>query len=178
MTNLQTKYQQALPTLKQQFGFKNDLAAPILAKIVINVGIAEAKENKDVLEKVRDQLGQISGQRPKITKAKKAISSFKLKKNDPIGAMTTLRGKRAWYLLEKLATVVLPRMRDFRGLQPEKFDKMGNYSLGLEEQVLFPEIDFAKADKTRGMVITIVIKNSDIEKSQKLFELLGLPFKK
>ncbi|OGD86407.1 50S ribosomal protein L5 [Candidatus Curtissbacteria bacterium RIFCSPHIGHO2_01_FULL_41_11] len=178
MTNLQTKYkQEIMPKLKQEFNLKNDLAIPYVEKVVVNMGIAEAKDNKDILTKVDEQLATITGQKPKITRAKAAISTFKLREKDPIGMMVTLRGKKAWIFLEKLIAIVMPRMRDFRGLQTNKFDKMGNYSLGITEQILFPEIDYAKIDKIRGLVVSIVIKNSDPEKSKKLMELLGVPFR-
>lgn len=177
--NLYEKYlKEVLPKLKEEFGIKNDLALPALEKVVLNVGAAEAISNKAILEKIKEQLAQISGQMPKITEAKKSISSFKLKEKDQIGAVVTLRGKRAWNFLERFFKVVIPRMRDFRGLQKEKFDKAGNYSIGLSEQILFPEIDYAKIDKIRGLVVTIVIKNSQPQKSQKMLELLGAPFRK
>lgn len=169
---------QAIPKLKEEFNIKNVLALPTVGKIVINAATADALGNPDILEKVKDQLGAISGQRPRVTLAKKAISSFKLRAKDPIGVMVTVRGKRAWQFLEKLISIVLPRMRDFRGLSSDKFDKFGNYSLGLTEQILFPEIDYAKIDKVRGLVVTVVVKNSNSQKSRRLFELLGVPFKK
>ena len=179
MTNLNKKYQEvALPKLKEEFELSNDLAVPRIEKIVINSSVVEAISNKEVLERVKDQLATITGQRPATRKAKKSISSFKLKEKDPIGAMVTLRGKKAWYFFEKLISIVLPRMRDFRGLTPSSFDEFGNYSLGIDEQILFPEIDYSKIDKIRGLVATIVIRNSNKQKSQRLFELLGIPFKK
>jgi len=176
MANLIIKYQEILPKLKEEFGLKNNLASPAIEKIVLNVGLAEAISNKDVMEKAKDHLATIAGQKPKITRAKKSISTFKLKENDQIGLMVTLRGKRAWDFLEKFVNIILPRMRDFRGLPLSKFDENGNYSLGITEQTLFPEVDYSKIDKVRGLVVTIVVKNSDKEKSQKLFELLGIPF--
>ena len=179
MTNLNKRYQEeALPKLKEEFGLSNDLAAPRIEKIVINTSAAEAISNKEVLEKIKDQLAAIAGQKPAARLAKKSISSFKLKEKDPIGVMVTLRGKKAWYFLEKLIRIVIPRMRDFRGLAPSSFDMFGNYSLGIDEQILFPEIGYSKIDKIRGLVITIVIRNSNMQKSQRLFELLGIPFKK
>lgn len=177
--SLYQKYQEeALPKLKEEFGISNNLGAPKIEKIVLNVGVAEAISSKDVLEKVKEQLSTISGQMPRVTLAKKSISAFKLKEKDPIGVMVTLRGKRAWNFLERFIAVVLPRIRDFRGLSKEKFDRAGNYSIGLQEQILFPEIDYAKVDKIRGLVVTIVIKNSEAIKSQKLLELLGAAFQK
>lgn len=177
--NMQATYiQKVAPKLKEDLGIKNDLALPSIEKIVINVGAAEALNTKDVLEKIKEQLSQISGQAPRITLAKKSISTFKLKQNDPIGVMVTLRGKKAWNFLELFSGIVVPRIRDFRGLAEDKFDKSGNYSLGISEQILFPQIDYSKIDKIRGMVVTIVVKNSDPVKSKKLLEMLGLPFRK
>lgn len=179
MNSLREKYRkEALPKLKEEFGYQNDLASPTLGKIVLNMGLADALTNKDVLVKAKSQLAQISGQMPSVTRAKAAISNFKLRAGDPIGIMVTLRGKRAWSFLTKLVGIVLPRMRDFRGLDSSKFDKFGNYNLGLEEQILFPEVDYSKIDKIRGLVISVVFKNSSPEKSKKLMELLGFPFKK
>lgn len=167
-----------VPFLKEEFGFKNNLSAPFLEKVVLNMGLAESLANKDAHDKAMEQLAAISGQKPKFTEAKKSISSFKLRKGDKIGAMVTLRGQRAWHFLEKLIAIVSPRIRDFRGVDDSKFDKFGNYSLGIAEQIIFPEISYAQVDKIRGMVITLVFKNSSPEKSKKLLELLGLPFKK
>lgn len=178
MGDLRDKYQKVvLPKLKEELGLKNNLAAPAVVKVVINMGLAEAS-NKDVQEKAKAQLAQISSQLPKITKAKKAIANFKLQAGDPIGAVATLRGKRAWSFLTNLLHLVLPRMRDFRGLDESKFDKFGNYSFGITEQTIFPQIDYAKVDKTRGLVISIVFKNSNLEKSKRLMELLGFLFRK
>lgn len=170
-------HKEIAPQIQQEFGLKNQLALPKIEKIVINAGVADALSTKDVIEKVRDQLTTIAGQKAKITKARESISNFKLKKGDAIGVMVTLRGKKAWYFLEKLVAVVTPRIRDFRGISDNKFDTRGNYTLGIGEQILFPEIDYAKIDKVRGLAVTIVIRNSNVEKSKKLLELLGLPFK-
>ena len=179
MNNLQKKYQEeTMPKLKEEFNLKNSLAVPSIEKIVVNIGAAEALQNREVLTKIKEQLSQIAGQMPKITLAKKSISTFKLKAGDPIGAMVTLRGQKSWDFLEKFIAIVVPRMRDFRGLPEDKFDKMGNYSIGLTEQSLFPHLEFSKVDKTRGLVVTIVTRNSDRDKSKRLLELLGLPFRK
>ncbi|MBI3283141.1 50S ribosomal protein L5 [Candidatus Curtissbacteria bacterium] len=179
MADLRDIYQkEALPKLKEEFALENDLAAPRLEKIVLNMGLSEAAANKEVMEKAKDQLSQITGQKPKVTKAKKAISSFKLRAGDQIGLMVTLRKKRAWNFLEKLINIVMPRMRDFRGLAATSFDNFGNFSLPITEQILFPEVDYAKVDKIRGLVVTLVITNGDREKSKRMLELLGIPFKK
>ena len=167
-----------VPKLKEEFSLKNDLSVPFVEKIVLNMGLAEALTNKDTLEKAMEQLAAISGQKPKFTKAKKSISSFKLVEGDKIGAMVTLRGQKAWHFLEKLIAIVSPRIRDFRGVDDSKFDSSGNYSLGIAEQIIFPEINYAQIDKIRGLVITIVFKNSNPEKSKRFLELIGLPFKK
>lgn len=179
MTGILDKYKaEIVPKIKEEFNLKNDFSVPALEKIVLNMGLSEALATKDVLEKAMDQLAAISGQKPKSTKAKKSISSFKLREGDRIGAMVTLRGRKAWNFLEKLIAIVSPRIRDFRGVDDSKFDKLGNYSLGIAEQIIFPEINYAQIDKVRGLVVTIVFKNSSPEKSKKLLELLGLPFKK
>lgn len=166
-----------LPQLKQGFDLKNDLSAPRVEKVVVNMGLSEASGNKELLEKAMEQLSTITGQKPKVTKAKKAIAGFSLREGDTIGVAVTLRGKKAWNFLERLTAVVMPRMRDFRGMSEDKFDNAGNYSFGITEQILFPEIDYSKVDKIRGMVVTIVIKNSDKEKSKKFLELIGIPFR-
>lgn len=178
MNNIYKQYkEEILPALKKEFQITNDLAAPKIEKIVINVGASEALSSKDVIEKIKEQVAQISGQMPRVTIAKKSISTFKLKKGDIIGVMVTLRGKKAWDFVEKFVSIVAPRMRDFRGLEKSKFDHMGNYNLGITEQILFPQVDYSKVDKIRGMEITFVISNGSPEKSLKFFELLGLPFK-
>lgn len=178
MTNLVIKYkEEMIPKLKEEFGLTNDMALPTVEKVVLASGVAEAITNREVLEKVKDQLAAISGQRPRVTLAKKSIASFKLKAKDPIGVMVTLRSKKAWQFLEKFISIVAPRMRDFRGSPTSNFDKFGNYSLGIPEQIIFPEIDYSKIDKIRGLVITVVFKNSNPQKSQRVLELLGLPFR-
>lgn len=175
---LSEKYQKEIKDqMKSEFNIKNALALPTLVKIVINVGAAESLSDKGVLEKIKEQVATIAGQQPRVTLAKKSISTFKLRAKDPIGVMVTLRNAKAWDFLEKFTTIVLPRIRDFRGLPTEKFDKFGNYNFGITEQIIFPEIDYSKIDKIRGLVITFNIKNSNPEKSQKMLELLGFKFK-
>ncbi len=178
MTNLFIKYEEEMiPKLKEEFGLTNNMALPTVKKVVLASGVVEAITNREVLEKVKDQLAAISGQRPRVTLAKKSIASFKLRAKDPIGVMVTLRSKKAWQFLEKFISIVAPRMRDFRGFPTSNFDKSGNYSLGIPEQIIFPEIDYSKIDKIRGFVITVVFKNSNPQKSQRVLELLGLPFR-
>ena len=177
--NLLKKYKEEIvPQLKKELEIDNDLMLPTIEKIVLNMGLGEARENKEIMNRASEQLAAISGQKPKVTRAKKAISTFKLRKGDSIGAMVTLRGKRAWSFLEKLIAIVIPRMRDFRGIPTTNFDKLGNFSMGINEQILFPEIEYSKIDKIRGLMVTVVIKNTNVERSIKLFELLGVPFRK
>lgn len=177
--NLKVKYQKEIaPQLTKDFGLNNPLAAPKLEKIVINIGLSETLDDKKVLEAASEDLAVITGQKPKITRARQSIAGFKLRKGQPIGLMVTLRGQRMYDFLEKLVKVVLPRLRDFQGVSLESFDGQGNYSLGLPEQIVFPEIDYAKVDKVRGLEITIVTNAQIDEKAKRLLELLGLPFEK
>lgn len=176
--NILEKYQkEVVEQLMKELNIDNPLALPQIVKVILNAGATEALSDKGVLEKIKEQLAIISGQRPKITLAKKSISSFKLRAKDPIGVMVTLRGRKAGDFLEKFASIVMPRIRDFRGLPTSKFDKFGNYSFGISEQIIFPEIDYSKIDKIRGLVLTITVKHSTPEKSKKMFELLGFKFR-
>lgn len=156
----------------------NIMAVPKVVKIVVNVGAGEATVNKGVLEKIQEQLGLITGQKPIITKARVSVSAFKLRKGVPIGVKVTLRGKRMNIFLKKLIKIIIPRLRDFRGLSEKNIDLHGNLNIGLTEQTIFPEIDFDKIDKIRGLQVTIVTNAKDHQKGKKLFELLGIPFKK
>ena len=179
ISNLRNTYETEIKQkLMEEFKITNSLEVPSLEKIVVNVGASEALTSKEVIEKIREQVAQITGQAPRVTQARKSISTFKLKEGDHIGVMVTLRNKKAWDFLEKFAKIVAPRIRDFRGFSTDKFDHKGNYSFGMAEQILFPQVDYSKVDKVRGLVITFVIKNSNSEKSKRLMELLGLPFKK
>lgn len=166
------------PTMQKQFGYKNVLQIPRLHKVVINIGLGEAKDNEKLMEFAVRDLTEITGQRPVVTKSKHAVASFKLRENKPIGCMVTLRGQMMFDFLEKLMNVVLPRVRDFQGVSSNAFDGRGNYSLGLREQVIFPEIDYDKIDKVRGMEITIVTTAKTDEEGRQLLQLLGMPFKK
>lgn len=152
------------------------LAVPKLKKIILNVGLGEALTKKEVLEKVSGQIAQICGQKPKITRAKKSIAGFKLSAGDPIGLAVTLRRKRMLAFLKKLVAIVLPRIRDFKGLSVRGFDGQGNYTLGIREQIVFPEIDYTQVDKARGMEITIVTTAKNNEEGKKLLEIWGMPF--
>ena len=156
----------------------NIMAQPKVIKIVLNIGLKEAVHDKGVLEKASEQLAAIAGQKPKVTRAKTSIANFKVRQGDPVGLTVTLRGKRMRDFVTKLVTIVLPRVRDFHGVPTTAFDKRGNYTLGLPEQIVFPEIDFAKIDKVRGLEITLVNNAGIPEAAKKLLESLGMPFKK
>ena len=154
----------------------NPLAAPKVEKVVVSVGLGEAAQDKKVIEPASQDLMVITGQKPKLTRARVAIAGFKLREGDPVGLMVTLRGKRMYDFLEKLFKIVLPRMRDFKGVSSKSFDGQGNYHLGITEQIVFPEIDYAKVDKIRGLQITIVTNIKADEQARKLLEKLGMPF--
>ncbi|KKP86658.1 MAG: 50S ribosomal protein L5 [Candidatus Roizmanbacteria bacterium GW2011_GWA2_35_8] len=156
----------------------NSMEAPMPIKIVINVGAGEAVTNKNVIEKIQEQIGLISGQKPIITKARNSISAFKIRKGLPIGVKVTLRGTMMWNFLEKLVKIVIPRLRDFKGLNKRNVDNHGNLNIGFYEQTIFPEIEFDKVDKIRGLEVTVVTNARDHDKGHKLFEILGVPFKK
>ncbi len=164
--------------LVKKFKYGNPMAVPRLVKINVNMGMGEAIQNAKVLDVASEELMAITGQRPVITKAKKAISSFKLRKGMPIGCFVTLRGDRMYHFLDRLVNIALPRVRDFRGVPGKAFDGRGNYTLGLRDQLVFPEIDFSKADKARGMNITIVTTARSDEEARELLRLLGMPFAK
>lgn len=165
-----------IPKLKKELGIKNFLALPRVEKVVINMRVSEGKESKEAVEEAIEELGLISGQKPRICPARKSVSGFKLRKGDPIGLKVTLRGKRMEDFLKKLFSLVLPRLRDFRGLSPKQFDRGGNFNIGLREQVVFPEIDIDRVKKTRGLQITIVTRAKDRKKAEILLAALGLPF--
>ncbi len=165
------------PALSKEFGITNPMATPRLQKIVINMGMGEAIANAKILDTAADELTAITGQKPVITKAKKSIATFKLREGMPIGTMVTLRGDRMYEFLDRLVSVALPRVRDFRGISPKAFDGRGNYTLGIREQLIFPEIDFNKVDKTRGMNISIVTTAKNDEQARSLLRALGMPFR-
>lgn len=165
-------------SLKEELGLKSIMAVPKLVKVVLNIGLKEAKDDKKLIDVVGTQLETISGQKPKVNRAKKSIAEFKLGKGQPIGLSVTLRGKRAYTFLEKLFKIVLPRVRDFSGTSLKGFDGQGNYSLGIREQIVFSEIDFSKIDKTRGLQITIVTNAKNDAKAKLLLIKLGMPFEK
>ena len=178
MSRLRERYQkEAVPGLKKEFGYDNVMAIPKITKVVVNMGLGEATQNAKIVDTGADELGRITGQKPVITRAKKSIAQFKVRKGMPIGTMVTLRGERMWEFLDRLMSVALPRVRDFRGVSPRGFDGRGNYTLGLKDQLLFPEIDYMKVDKARGMNISVVTSAKTDEESRKLLQLLGMPFR-
>jgi large subunit ribosomal protein L5 len=168
---------EVVPALVRDLGYKNALAAPKLTKIVLNMGLGEATQNPKILESAVEELGAITGQKPVITKAKKAISNFKLRENVPIGAMVTLRGERMYEFLDRLVSVALPRVRDFKGVSDRSFDGRGNYSLGIREQVIFPEINLEKVDKIKGLTIVICTSARTDAEGKALLKALGIPFR-
>ena len=169
---------EVLPALVKQFGYKNVMAAPKLVKINVNMGLGEAISNAKVLDVATDELSTITGQRPIVTKARKSIAAFKLRQGMPIGVAVTLRGDRMYEFLDRLVNIALPRVRDFRGVSPKSFDGRGNYTLGLRDQLIFPEIDYSKADKARGMNVTIVTTAKTDDEAYELLKTLGMPFAK
>lgn len=178
MQRLQALYrEQVRPTLMREFGYHNIMEVPRLQKIVINIGMGEALDNPKSLDFAVQDLATITGQRPVITKARKSVARFKLRAGRAIGVKVTLRGDRMWAFLDRLCNVALPRQRDFRGVSPSAFDGRGNYTLGLREQLIFPEINYDKIDKIRGMEVTIVTTAKTDEEARRLLELLGMPFR-
>ncbi len=177
LANLKTKYQQDIvPALQKQFNYSNIMMIPRLEKIVVNVGLGEAVQNAKAVDAAVGDIGQITGQKPVVTKAKKSIATFKIRTGMPIGCKVTLRGERMWDFYDKLVNVALPRVRDFRGVSPKAFDGRGNYALGLKEQLIFPEIDYDKIDKIRGMDIIVVTTANTDEEAKALLKGLGMPF--
>ncbi len=165
-------------SMVSKFSYKNKMAAPKIEKIVINVGLGEAKENPKAMDAAVRDIAIITGQKPIVTKAKKSVSAFKLRAGMPIGCKVTLRGDRMYSFLDRLVNVALPRVRDFRGINPDAFDGRGNYTLGVKEQLMFPEIEYDKIDKIRGMDIVIVTTAGTDEESKELLTLFGMPFRK
>jgi large subunit ribosomal protein L5 len=165
------------PTLMKEFELKNPMAVPHLHKIVVNMGVGEATQNAKVLDPAVSELAQITGQKPVVTRAKKSIAAFKVRAGQPIGAMVTLRGDRMYEFFDRLVNVVLPRVRDFRGVSTKSFDGRGNYTLGLHDQLIFPEIDYAKVDKLKGMNVTIVTTAASDDQARSLLRHLGMPFR-
>ena len=163
--------------IQDEFKIKNPMAVPKIEKVVLNMGVGEAIQNAKILDSAVDELTQITGQKPVITKAKKSIASFKLREGQSIGAMVTLRGERMYEFLDRLLNVALPRVRDFRGVPTRSFDGRGNYTLGIRDQLIFPEIDYMKVDKSRGMNVSVVTTARTDEEARKLLQLIGVPFR-
>jgi large subunit ribosomal protein L5 len=179
MARLKERYKNEIaPQLIKKYGYKNIMETPRVVKIVLNIGMGESLANAKAMEGAEKDLSTIAGQHPVVTKAKKSIAAFKLRAGVPIGMMVTLRDKRMYEFLDKLVSVVLPRIRDFQGIPRDAFDGQGNYTLGMKEQIVFPEIEYDKVDKTRGLEITIVTTAKTDEDGKRLLEAIGMPFKK
>lgn len=175
--HMKARYQsEAAPALKKDFDLVNAMQIPRIAKVVVNIGVGEAMENAKALDSAVEDMGQITGQKPVVTKARKSIANFKLREGHAIGVRVTLRGERMWSFLDRLINVALPRTRDFRGVSPNSFDGRGNYTLGIREQIIFPEIQYEKIDKIRGFEVTIVTTAPNDEQARRLLQLMGMPF--
>jgi large subunit ribosomal protein L5 len=178
-SRLKEKYlKEVVPNLQKEFDYNNPMQVPTVHKVVVNIGMGEAIQNAKAMDAAVTDLATITGQRPVITRAKRSVAAFKLREGMQIGCMVTLRGDRMYYFLDKLINVALPRLRDFQGISPEAFDGRGNYTLGLREQLVFPEIDYDKVDKVRGMEVSIVTTARTDEEGRRLLRLMGMPFKK
>ena len=178
MNRLRERYSKdVMPALKKEFGYSSVMAVPKITKVVVNMGLGEATQNAKIVDTGADELGRITGQKPVITRAKKSIAQFKVRKGMPIGTMVTLRGDRMYEFLDRLFNVALPRVRDFRGVSPRGFDGRSNFTMGLRDQLIFPEIDYLKVDKARGMNISVVTTAKTDEEARRLLQLMGMPFR-
>jgi large subunit ribosomal protein L5 len=178
MSRLKEKYQkEVVAALTKEFGYKNVMAVPKITKVVVNMGLGEATSNAKIVDTGSDELSRITGQKPVTRRAKKSIAAFKVRKGMPIGTMVTLRGERMWEFLDRLVSIALPRVRDFKGVSPRGFDGRGNYTLGLRDQLLFPEIDYMKVDKARGMNVSVVTTAKTDQEARKLLQFIGMPFR-
>ena len=178
MNRLKAKYQnEAIASLKKEFGYTNVMASPKIQKVVINMGLGEATANAKIIDTGADELARVTGQKPVVRRARKSIAQFKVRQGQPIGTMVTLRGDRMWEFLDRLVSIALPRVRDFKGVSPKGFDGRGNYTLGLRDQLLFPEIDYMKVDKARGMNVSVVTTAKTDEEARKLLQFIGMPFR-
>jgi large subunit ribosomal protein L5 len=178
MSRMSDKYQaEAVPALRKEFGYKNIMAVPRIAKVVVNMGLGEGTQNAKIVDTGAEELGKITGQKAAITRSTKSIAQFKVRQNMAVGAMVTLRGTRMYEFLDRLITIALPRVRDFRGVSAKGFDGRGNYTLGLRDQLMFPEIDYMKVDKGRGMNISVVTTAKTDEEARRLLQLMGMPFR-
>jgi large subunit ribosomal protein L5 len=175
---LRDKYQrEVIPALRKEFGYKNIMAVPRVEKVVVNMGLGEATANAKIIDTGADELARITGQKAVTRRAKKSIAAFKVRKGMPIGTMVTLRGERMWEFLDRLVSIALPRVRDFKGVSPRGFDGRGNYTLGLRDQLLFPEIDYMRVDKARGMNVSVVTTAKTDQEARKLLQFIGMPFR-
>ncbi len=178
MTRLKEKYtKEVVPALTKEFGYKNVMAVPKIEKVVVNMGLGEATSNAKIIDTGADELARITGQKPVTRRSKKSISQFKVRKGQPIATMVTLRGERMYEFLDRLMSIALPRVRDFKGVSPRGFDGRGNYTLGLRDQLLFLEIDYMKVDKARGMNVSVVTTAKTDEEARKLLQFMGMPFR-
>ena len=175
---LRDKYQKdVIPALQKEFGYKNVMAVPRIQKVVVNMGLGEATSNAKLVDVGADELARVTGQKPVTRRAKKSIAAFKVRKGMPIATMVTLRGDRMWEFLDRLMNIALPRVRDFKGVSPKGFDGRGNYTLGLRDQLMFPEIDYMKVDKARGMNVCVVTSAKTDQEARKLLQFVGMPFR-
>ena len=178
MSRLKEKYaKEVAPALKKEFGYANVMAIPSVSKVIINMGLGEATSNAKIVDTAADELSKITGQKAAVRRAKKSIAAFKVRQGMPVGAMVTLRGERMYDFLDRLIGIALPRVRDFKGISAKGFDGRGNYTLGLRDQIIFPEIDYMKVDKARGMNVSVVTTAKTDEEARKLLQLVGLPFR-
>jgi large subunit ribosomal protein L5 len=178
MSRLRDKYQKdVVPALRKEFGYKNVMAVPKIEKVVVNMGLGEATSNIKIVDTGADELARITGQKPVTRRSKKSIAAFKVRKGQPVGTSVTLRGERMWEFLDRLMAIALPRVRDFKGVSPRGFDGRGNYTLGLRDQLLFPEIDYMKVDKARGMNVSVVTTAKTDQEARKLLQFIGMPFR-
>ena len=178
MSRLKDKYQKdVIPALRKEFGYKNVMAVPKIEKVVVNMGLGEATSNVKIVDTGSDELARITGQKPVTRRSKKSIAAFKVRKGQPVGTSVTLRGERMWEFLDRLMAIALPRVRDFKGVSPRGFDGRGNYTLGLRDQLLFPEIDYMKVDKARGMNVSVVTTAKTDQEARKLLQFIGMPFR-
>ncbi|HVB37281.1 MAG TPA: 50S ribosomal protein L5 [Vicinamibacterales bacterium] len=178
MSRLRERYQkEVVPALTKEFGYTNVMAVPRIQKVVVNMGLGEATTNVKVIDVANDELARITGQRPTTRRARKSVAAFKVRQGMPIGATVTLRGDRMWEFLDRLVGIALPRVRDFRGVSPKGFDGRGNYTLGLRDQLMFPEIDYMRVDHPRGMNVSVVTTARTDEEARKLLQFIGMPFR-
>ncbi len=178
MSRLRERYQKdVVPALKKEFGYTNVMAIPRIEKVVVNMGLGEATQNAKITDTGAEEIGKITGQKPVVRRSTKSIAQFKLRQGMPIGVMVTLRGTRMYEFLDRLISLALPRVRDFRGVSPKGFDGRGNFTMGLRDQLLFPEIDYMKVDKARGMNVSVVTTAKTDEEARKLLQLMGMPFR-